>query len=77
MKESVRDNKKKTIDRKQSEQKGSKVKSVRIGEVAMKVLTAADKVTNVGNENEPTVVVESQKLTKEELNRFVELKVYL
>lgn len=43
----------------------------------MKVLTAADKVTNVGNENEPTVLVESQKLTKEELNRFVELKVYL
>lgn len=42
-----------------------------IGEVAMKVLTAADKVTNVGNENEPTVVLESQKLTKEELNRLV------
>ncbi|KOB66952.1 Dual specificity protein phosphatase 18 [Operophtera brumata] len=41
----------------------------------MKVLTAADKVTNVGNENEPTVVLESQKLTKEELNRGCPLGV--
>lgn len=46
-----------------------KVESYIVGKAAMKVLTASDKVANVGNENEPTVVLESQKLTKEELNR--------
>lgn len=35
----------------------------------MKVLTAADKVASVGDGNEPTVVVDTQILTKEELNR--------
>lgn len=35
----------------------------------MKVLTVEDKVASVGNENEPTVVVDTQKLTKEELNK--------
>lgn len=36
----------------------------------MKVLTVEDKVlATVGNGNEPTVVVDTQKLTKEELNK--------
>lgn len=37
----------------------------------MKVLTAEDKVASVGKESEPSVVIEAQKATKEELNRFV------
>lgn len=40
----------------------------------MKVLTVEDKVASVGNENEPTVEVEVPKLTKEELNRYVDVK---
>lgn len=35
----------------------------------MKVLAVNDKVTGVGDE-EPTVVTDIQKLTKEELNRY-------
>lgn len=37
----------------------------------MKVLTVEDKVACVGNENEPTLEVETPKLTKEELNRYL------
>lgn len=38
--------------------------------VNMKVLRVDDKVSSVGSENEPTVVVDTQKKTKEELNRY-------
>ncbi|XP_028026466.1 dual specificity protein phosphatase 14 [Bombyx mandarina] len=41
----------------------------------MKVLTVGDKVASVGRENEPTVVVDTQKLIREELNRGCPLGV--
>lgn len=43
--------------------------------VKMKVLRVDDKVSSVGSENEPTVVVDAQKRIKEDLNRGCPLGV--